>query len=232
MKLKRRCFAVAALFASLQLAGAGEIVGKITLKGTPPPERTIPLDPACGKIHPTKKTRLYVVGANGELADTFIYVKEGLSGKTFPVPEKPGLLDQVGCEYQPYVSGLQTGQKLLVRNSDPVLHNVHPTPAVAGNLEKNLAQLPKGKDLEFSFPKEEMFLRFKCDVHPWMFSYVTVLNHPYYSVSSKDGTFKIANLPPGKYTIEAAHRKAGKQTMEVTVEETGAKEANFTFDAK
>ncbi len=232
MNVKRHCLVVAALFASLQLVSAGDIVGKITLKGTPPPEKDLPLDPTCGKLHPTKKTRLYVVGANGELADTFIYVKDGLSGKTFPVPEKPGLLDQSGCEYNPYVSGLQTGQKLLVRNSDPVLHNVHPTPAVAGNKESNMAQLPKGKDLEYVFPKEEVFLRFKCDVHPWMFSYVSVLNHPYYSVSDKDGKFKIANLPPGKYTIEAAHRKAGKQTMDVTVEESGSKEANFTFEAK
>jgi hypothetical protein len=232
MKLKRRCLAVAAFFASLQLVSAGDIVGKITVKGTPPPERDIPMDPACGKIHPTKKTRLYVVGSNGELADTFVYVKEGLSGKQFPVPAEPKLLDQIGCEYVPYVSGLQANQKLLVRNSDPLLHNVHPTPAVAGNKESNLAQLPKSKDLEFTFAKEEQFLRFKCDVHPWMFAYVTVLNHPFYAVTGKDGTFKITGLPPGKYTIEAAHRKAGKQTMEITVEEKGAKDANFVFEAK
>lgn len=232
MKLNRRCLAVAALLASLQLVSAGDIVGKITFKGTPPPEKDIPLDPQCGKIHASKKTRLYVVGPAGELADTFVFVKEGLSGKTFPAPGQPALLDQQGCEYHPYVSGLQAGQKLLVRNSDPVLHNVHPTPAVAGNKESNLAQLPKSKDLEFSFPKEEMFLRFKCDVHPWMFSYVSVLDHPYFATTGKDGTFKIAGLPAGKYTIEAIHRKAGKQTMDVTVEASGSKEANFTFDSK
>jgi hypothetical protein len=232
MKLKPLCFGVAALAASLQLVPAGDIVGKITLKGTPPPERDLPLDPACGKIHPTKKTKFYVTGENGALADTFVYVKEGLAGKKFPIPEKAGLLDQVGCEYVPYVSGIMAGQKLLVRNSDPLLHNVHPIPAAAGNKEKNLIQLPKSKDLEFSFPSEEMFLRFKCDIHPWMYSYVSVLNHPFYAVSGEDGTFKIANLPPGKYTIEASHRKAGKQTMEITVEESGAKDANFTFAAK
>lgn len=232
MKLKRRCFAVAALLASLQLVSAGDIVGKITLKGTPPPERDIPMDPACGKIHPTKKTRFYVVGEGNGLADTLIYVKEGLSGKEFPVPEKPALLDQIGCEYVPYVAAVQAGQKILVRNSDPVLHNVHPTPAVAGNKESNLAQLPKGKDLVFSFDKEELFLRFKCDVHPWMFSYVTVLNHPFAAVSDENGNFKITGLPAGKYTIEARHRKGGTETMEVTVEESGKKEANFSFDAK
>lgn len=234
MNLNGRCVAGAALILSLQFVSAGDITGKITLKGNPPPEKPLPLDPNCGKLHPGEKptTTFYRVGADGALGDVVVYVKEGLTGKTFPVPEKPGMLDQEGCEYVPYVSGLQTNQKLLVKNSDPVLHNVHVMPAVAGNKESNQAQLPKGKDLTFSFPKEEMFLKFKCDVHPWMFSYVSVFDHPYYSVSEKDGTFKIANLPAGKYTIEAMHRKAGKQTQEVTVEATGAKEVNFSFDAK
>ena len=230
--MNSRLLASAALVASLQFVTAGDVTGKITLKGTPAPEKDLPLDPACGKIHPTKKTKFYVVGSGGELADTFVYVKDGLTGKTFPVPEKPNLIDQVGCEYTPYVSGLMVNQKLLVRNSDPVLHNVHPIPSVAGNKESNVAQLPKAKDLEFSFPKEEQFLRFKCDVHPWMFSYVSVLNHPFYTVSGKDGTFKISGLPAGKYTIEANHRKAGKQTVEVEVPESGSKEANFTLEAK
>jgi hypothetical protein len=232
MKLNGRILAVAALIASLQVISAGDVTGKVTLKGTPPPEKDLPLDPACGKIHPTKKTKLYVVGSGGELADTFIYVKDGLTGKTFPVPEKAALIDQVGCEYVPYVSGVMANQKILVRNSDPLLHNVHPIPTVAGNKESNIAQLPKAKDLEFTFAKEEMFLRFKCDVHPWMFSYVSVMGHPFYSVSGKDGTFKIENLPAGKYTIEASHRKAGKQTMEVEVPATGSKEVSFTLEAK
>jgi len=65
-----------------------------------------------------------------------------------------------------------------------------------------------------------------------MFSYVSVMNHPFYAVSGKDGTFKITGLPAGKYTIEANHRKAGKQSVEVEVPESGSKEANFTLEAK
>jgi hypothetical protein len=232
MKLNHRCLTVAALFASLQLLSAGDITGKIMLKGTPPPEKDLPLDAACGNIHPTKKTRFYVVGKGGELADTFITIKDGLTGKTFPVPEKPLLIDQVGCEYTPYVAGAMVNQQILVRNSDPLLHNVHVMPAVAGNKESNMAQLPKSKDLSYTFAKEETFLKFKCDVHAWMYSYVTISSHPFFAVSGSDGTFKIANVPPGKYTVEVVHRKAGKQTMEVEVPATGSKEASFTLEAK
>jgi hypothetical protein len=218
MKITKRILTAASIVAAAQLASAADITGKITLKGTPPPEKVLPLDATCGGLHSDKPTtRFYVVGPAGELADVYVYIKDGLSGKTFEPPAQPGLLDQVGCEYTPYVLGLQTKQKLTVRNSDPVLHNVHPQPIVPGNKEANRAQLPKSPDLTFTFDNAEVLLKFKCDVHPWMFAYVGVLDHPFFSVSAKDGTFKLANVPPGTYTIEAYHRKGGKVTQKVTV---------------
>ena len=96
----------------------------------------------------------------------------------FKAPAEAVVLDQVGCEYTPYILAAQTGQKIIVKNSDPVLHNVHPTPRVKGNPESNKAQLPKGRDLEYAYDNPEKFLRFKCDVHPWMFAYVNVMEHP------------------------------------------------------
>ena len=187
-------------------ANAADIGGKVTLKGTPPPEKDLPLDPSCGKLCPNEKpkTRFYVTGAGGGLADVFVYLKK-VDGAA-PAPAKPVLLDQKGCEYVPYVTGLQVGQKLLIRNSDPVLHNVHATPKV--NKEFNLAQMAGGKDIERSLDQPEVFVRFKCDVHPWMFAYVGVLPHPYHTVTDKDGNFKIAGVPAGKYSLVAFHRKA------------------------
>ena len=219
MKMNKRFLIAAALMGAMHTASAADITGKITLTGTPPPEKELPLDAMCGKMHTVApKTRFYVVDAKGGLADTFVYIKDGLSGKTFPVPSEPAVLDQIGCEYVPYVFGLQTKQKLLVKNSDPLLHNVHVIPTVPANKESNKAQMAGSKPFEYTFNSPEIFLRFKCDVHIWMFSYVGVLDHPFFSVSGKDGTFKIANVPPGKYTIEAWHRKAGKvEKKDVTV---------------
>ena len=54
---------------------------------------------------------------------------------------------------------------------------------------------------------------------------------PYFSVSDKDGKFTIKNVPPGKYTLEAAHRKLGVQTAEIEVKDAGAAQ-NFTFEIK
>lgn len=227
-----KIIAGALLCAGLTSAHAADITGKISLKGTPPPEKTLPLDPACGKLWPNEKpkTRFYAVGADAGLADVFVYLKK-FDGKVEPAT-KPVLLDQKGCEYVPYVAGLQSGQKLLVRNSDPVLHNVHATPKI--NKEFNLAQMAGGKDIERSFEQSEVFVRFKCDVHQWMFAYVGVLPHPYFAVTDKDGNYKIEGVPAGKYTLVAFHRKAhGTEdkalTQEITVGDAAAK-ADFAVE--
>ena len=212
-------------------ATAASISGKIILKGTPPSEHTLSMDATCGQLHATPPTtRFYSVGDAGALADVFVAIKSGLNGKAFPPSEQPVLLDQLRCEYTPYVVGLQTGQKLLVRNSDPMMHNVHPVPKISGNKESNKAQMPKSKDYEFAFENPEVFLTFQCNVHPWMFAYVGVVEHPFFAVSGKDGTFQLKNVPDGNYVIEATHRKAGKQTKEVTVAHGASTPIEITFE--
>src|SRR5262249_28681932 len=119
---------LSALAAAGSLVTAGEITGTITLKGTPPKEKDItPLkeDANCGKFHaemPT--THFYVVGSKGELADVVVAV-QGASGSSTGASAQPAVLDQKGCEYAPQILAIQTGQKILVKNSDPVLHNIH-----------------------------------------------------------------------------------------------------------
>src|SRR5262249_2176014 len=134
--MKRTCALVfvTGLAAGLQVAWAGNITGTITLKGTPPAEleiKQIKDDAQCSKLHKEAvKARFYVVGSKGELADVFISLKgANIDGKSTGPSAAPAVIDQKGCEYWPYVLGVQTGQKINVKNSDPVLHNVHPTPA-------------------------------------------------------------------------------------------------------
>lgn len=227
---------IAALAGSLHLATAGEIIGTVTLKGTPPKEKDItPLkdDPNCGKLYPNTMptTHFYVVGSNHGLADVVVSL-QGITGKSTGASAPAVVLDQKGCEYHPQIFAVQTHQKITVRNSDQVLHNVHDLPTAPSNKEQNMAQMPGGADLTFSFDDPEMFLKFKCDVHPWMFAWASVFDHPYFAVSGEDGSFKIENVPAGKYTIQAAHRKAGNATQEVEVKEGQPAKVDFTLEAK
>ena len=68
---------VALVAASLQIGNAGEITGKVSLKGTPKPEIPIDLGPTCGPLNPNKvTTRHYVTSKDGGLANVFVYLKD------------------------------------------------------------------------------------------------------------------------------------------------------------
>ena len=218
---------IGVLAGSFQAGMGAEISGKVKLKGTPKPEVPIQLDAVCGKMHTTPvTTRHFVVGQDKGLGNVFVYVKTGAQ-KAAPTGEAP-LLDQVNCVYEPYVFGVVAGQKFKVRNSDALLHNVHPTPK--NNKEVNFAQPVKGQVNEIAFDKPEVLVRIKCDVHPWMFTNAGVQDHPYFAVTDKDGNFKISNLPNGKYTIEAYHLKAGAKTQEIDVS-GDKKDLSFELEA-
>ena len=207
------------------------VIGRAVLRGTQPPEKIITADATCGRLAVQPfTTRHYVVGADRGLANVFIYIKAGAP----PTPASgPGpMLDQVGCEYHPYVLGVQTGQTFKVKNSDPVLHNIHAlTKPGGGNKERNIGQPVKGMATPFVYSSPEVFIKFKCDVHPWMFAYVGVVEHPWFAVTDQNGNFALpAGLPPGQYTLSATHLKAGELVQPITVTEQGADPVNFTFD--
>ncbi|MDB6125783.1 MAG: hypothetical protein JWQ71_4776 [Pedosphaera sp.] len=211
----------------------GTITGRVVLKGTPPPEKVIEAiaaDVNCGKLYSQPvKTQFYTVSTDGGLADVFIFIRSGLEGKSFATPSTPVMIDQTGCLYQPYIVGAMVKQKINFRNSDPVLHNIHPTPASQGNREINKAQMAGGPPIGISFDTPELPVRVKCDVHPWMFVYVYVADNPFFAVTDKDGNFTIANVPPGTYTLEAIHRKAGSATRGVEVKD-GTVQQEFTLE--
>jgi len=59
-----------------------------------------------------------------------------------------------------------------------------------------------------------------------------VVDNPYFALTDADGKFKIANVPPGKYKIEALHRKANAKkplVKEVEVKPDGAM-VDFTIE--
>ena len=225
----------AGIFGAGSAALAADITGVITLKGTPPPEKEItPLmeNADCAAMYNGKAptTHFYVVGANAELADVVVSLM-GVTGKSTGASAPPVVLDQKGCVYTPQIVAVQTGQKLLVKNSDMCVHNIDFAPTVTGNQPHNDVQMASAADLTYTFANPEMFIMFKCDVHPWMRAWVSVFDSPYFSVSDKDGKFVIKNVPPGKYTVEANHRKAGTQAQDVEVADKDVT-VNFTFTVK
>lgn len=213
-------------------ATAATISGKANFTGTAPEPKPILMDsePTCQEKHPDGAfSEEVVVNSNNTLKNVFVYVKDGLGDLKFPTPQEPVVLDQSGCQYVPHVFGMQVNQTLIIRNSDGILHNIHPVPTI--NRAFNLGQ-PVKMDSPKKFDKPEMFIHIGCDVHEWMSAYVSVLAHPYYITTGDDGSFTLQNLPPGTYTVAAWHEKYGEKTTSVTVGEKETKEIEFSFEGE
>lgn len=208
--------------------GVTELIGAVRLAGKPKPEIVIRMDAVCGELNPEPvTTRHFVVSKSGGLANVLVYLRDAQKVR----PAEPGpVLDQVACLFEPYVMGLIAGQTFFVRNSDPVFHNVNVMAKF--NRQRNLGQPLQGDIASFSFDKPEVFIRIKCDVHPWMFAYIGVIDHPYFAVTDTNGLFR---LPPGfshgTYTVVARHVKAGELVQKVTIGSGEQKAVQFEFTA-
>ncbi|MDX1382968.1 MAG: TonB-dependent receptor [Thermoanaerobaculia bacterium] len=204
-------------------AFAADISGRVTFDGEPPERRPLKMnaDPKCVEIHGGTEvlSRDTLVSEDGGLANVFLYLETPPAG-TFPTPSEPVILSQEGCLYTPRVQGIVLEQTLQIENADDTLHNVRAL--AVKNRPFNLGQPPATPPRKKTFKVVEPALGFKCDVHPWMKATVFVLDHPFYGVSSPDGSFRIADVPAGTYTVIAWHEKLGEQKLEVTVDGSGA----------
>lgn len=207
----------------------GTIKGRIRLTGQSPGNTVIRmgLDPMCVKMNAGKRViqEEVVTSADGGLGNAFVRL-QGSFPRTAP-PTQPVTIDQRSCVYTPRVVGARVGQTLQVRNSDPMLHNVHGLSAGANGF--NVGQPGAGVLHQFRLKDEEIMLRLKCDVHRWMTSYIGVVNHPYFAVSGPGGAFEIANVPVGTYTIQTWHERYGSLTRPVRVTAGGTAQVEVAY---
>lgn len=187
----------------------GTVKGKFKFKGTPP--TPVPLnanDPVCG--NPNLTSEEIVVGADGGIANVVVFVRSK-DVKVHPdvaaAAKKPVELDNKGLRFEPHVVAVQTGQELVILNSDKCGHNSNVTP-LKNDPSNNL--IPAGGKSTLKFSAEETVpVPVACNVHPWMKAYVVVRGNPYTVVSKPDGSFELKNLPAGELELAFWHEKAG-----------------------
>ena len=211
--------------APIDPATAASVSGTVKLDGAAPKAAKIDMsqDAACKGAN-TAET---IVADGGNLANVFVYVKEGLGDRTFDVPKDAASISQQGCRYHPHVLGVMAGQNIDIKNDDPTTHNIHPTPAT--NREWNESQPPQAAPIQKSFAREEIMLPVKCNQHPWMRMYINVVKTPFFAVTGPDGKYEIKGLPPGDYTLAFVQEKLGEQTQKITLAAKDSKTADQTF---
>lgn len=163
----------------------------------------------CGK-HKLLTEEL-VVGPDKGVANVVVFVRDkkvkvkpelAAAAKEFK-PE----LDNLGCRFDPHVLFVQTGQELVIKNSDSVGHNSN-IATVKNSPSNNL--IPAGGTVIAKFTTDEAVpAQVTCNIHPWMKGWLVVRDNPYAAVSKPDGSFEIADLPAEELELQFWHEKAG-----------------------
>ncbi len=205
--------------------------GVIHFEGVAPKGKKLSLPTACAKQHPGQAYSDEVIVKDGKLQNVLIRITKGFEGLDFGnIPENAVELDQRGCLYKPRVLAVRVGQPVTFINSDPVFHNVKSVAKI--NERFNINMPTKDSRETKTFDKSEIFLKTKCNIHPWMGAHIAVIDHPFFAVSDENGNYKIDNLVEGKYTIEAWHEVFGVQTQEIELSSQADNIIHFTFRSK
>lgn len=192
----------------------GSIAGRVAYRGEPPPPATITItkDPeVCGH---EKTTADLIVGPDKGIKNVVARLVDVPRGK--PMRKVRSVtVDQKGCEYSPRILVFPAGTRVAIENNDGILHNTNVS--AEKNASFTVAQPKFRRVIEKRIDEPEMPMRVRCDVHSWMAAWWIAQEHPYYAVSTADGTFELTDVPPGDYTLELWHETLGTATRSVTV---------------
>jgi hypothetical protein len=197
-----------------EVRNGGSIEGTVEFAGT-----TIPQDKTfhissdvkyCGKELRTEK---YLINAEKKIKNV-----EMKSGKA--IPEETISVTDVKCAFIPHVSLGFIGNKLIVKNEDPVLHTIHVYAYISGKTMYNIGLPERGAVVTKTLTKAGL-MELNCDCHPWMQGYVYVFDHPYAALTDAKGEFAIDNIPPGTYTVVAWHEDLGTVKIDNVRVESG-----------
>ena len=189
----------------VSLSSTGTITGTVQWSGQPPHPSTFPINKDNAVCDPdsrnTRDLERLVIGPQGGVANTVVFLKNISSGKAMNIPEPRRSLDQKHCRYEPHILLVPQTSELQMRSSDAVLHTVHMEGAASYNLP-------------FPFPNQVIsrsmpsagLVSLRCNGgHVWMNAELLVIAHPYYAVTDETGKFELTDVPPGEYEIVAWH---------------------------
>jgi plastocyanin len=164
---------------------------------------------------------------DGRVENAFVYVKRGLEERVFAIPSEPVEIDQTGCLFRPRVTGARVGQTIRFVNGDPLLHNVRGKPTASAGWNLSLGRPGSAREVRVDRP--EVAVSIRCDLHPWMQSWIGVVDHPYFAVTDREGRYRLDDVPPGDYTVAVWHERLGTQESAVTVASKGTADVTLTL---
>jgi plastocyanin len=193
--------APAAAYEEVAVPDGGTLTGVVRFAGLAPKLDPISVNKnrdVCGEQKPSEAL---VVGPDGGVKGSVIVIEGVARGKK---ATGDVVLDNDRCLFVAHVTAVKAGDRVRVKNSDPILHNTH------GFLGRptifNLALPNKGQlvDITRRLTKPGV-VRVLCDAHPHMFAWIVVHDSPYLAVTDERGAFRIDGIPPGTWKVTMWH---------------------------
>lgn len=200
----------------ISVSNGGTISGTVKWSGPVPRPLEFPVSKDAQICDPESKKTVdlerLIVGSQGGVADTIVYLKDITSGKAFDLPEPRRHLDQVHCRYVPHILLVPRDAVLQMQSSDATLHTIHMEGAATFNLPFPFTHQVTARTMSTAG-----LVHIQCNGgHVWMNADMMVAPHPYYAVTDDSGKFEFTDVPPGTYEIVAWHEGwgvAGKEQV-------------------
>ncbi|MBI3594473.1 MAG: carboxypeptidase regulatory-like domain-containing protein [Nitrospirae bacterium] len=190
----------------------GELSGTVKFTGDPQvnvSHQVVNNADYCGASVEEEK---FIVGSGRVLQNVVISIEGVMTGK------KPSnsilVIENKKCHFVPHVQVGMVGDVYEVRNSDPVLHNTHLHMEEATLL--NIAMPSGGKNIKKTIANTGV-INVRCDAHKFMQGWLVVVDNPYSAVSDREGRFRIADIPPGKYKVRFWHEGFQSKIREIEI---------------
>ena len=143
-------------------------------------------------------------------------------------PDAKVEIEQTGQEFEPYVTVVQTGTRVVFPNRDTVQHHVYSL-SKAKKFELPLYNPGQKESLVFDVPG---LVTIGCNIHDWMISHLVVVPTPWFGKSDAQGAVKIA-APAGRYRLELWQpRLSAPLTREVVLADGAASHEDITLTLK
>jgi plastocyanin len=205
---------------------SGTLSGRITLNGLAPRLANLPVTRDMKTCGSSKQDESLEVKDSG-VKNAVVWLADVPTPKDYKPPKEK--LDQQGCVFLPHVLVAPVGATVDVVNSDKALHNVR-AQAGADRLFNYAMPIP-GHVVPTKLKKEGIF-KLSCDVHPWMRGWLLALPTTRYAVSGEDGTYRIADLPPGKHKLKIWHERFGERDAEVEIAAGGTATHDVAYNPR
>lgn len=211
------------------LSATGAIEGRIHFEGVPPVPARMPTNESvlrhCGAaVQDTSLT----ISEEGGVAFAVVSL-DGVAAPSGEPPSSTLTVDQKGCLFLPATWGARAGATVVMKNSDPLTHNVRAQQS--GRDLYNVAMPLTGMTIKKVLPPEPGVVRLLCDIHPWMNARIKTFDHPWFASTGAQGRFRLEAVPVGVRTVTAWHPRLGERSVTVDVSAGSVATAELRFSA-